>query len=230
VWEVVANGVVLDEFTRPVVQGGAGSYGGGRNGGTGAAPTLDTGGGGATDLLDNFNRANGALGANWVNATTGILGSVDINNNRWRGRGDVGDNIVLAQWAASIGGTNHYAYATLAQTVGGSTAGILVRANRADPCDALSLEWDNDAAFFVQADDNSPNTYLSAQPNAETPGAVYRGEAQGSTQRLLKNGSLIASATNAAHSTNTGIGLHAHTGEGGTTDPVLFDDFGGGLL
>jgi hypothetical protein len=227
VWEVVANGVVLDEFTRPVVQGGAGAFGGGRNGGAGSAPTLDTGGGAGSGLLDDFNRANGGLGSSW-----GVhSGTATVTSNQFQVNGGGSDNVVGAQWLTTIGSTNHWASAKFVSRGSGSPAsGIVVRFTNNSQFTGFSLEWDQSAVFFVNVANASPTTYLSSVSNSETANDVFRGEAEGTTQRLKKNGSLIsgASATNSSHASNTHVGLHAHT-DGGTGNVVL-DDFSGAVL
>lgn len=142
---------------------------------------------------DDFNRADGLLGANW---TTGVDGNdPEIVGNEVVGPGGFIDH--EAFYSASAFNNNQYSQAVINAIAGNSYMGVMCRASTTDHVVAQNVDhflgvgifWYNGGAFTEIAGDS--DGFL-------VPGDVLRLEAEGTTFRFYVNGVLRLSGTNAS--------------------------------
>jgi hypothetical protein len=177
-------------------------------------------------VLDGFNRANGAPGANWGGATSGY----SILSNRL----DVGNGDALI-WKAASFGTNQEVFVTLTTVdAGGFYQDLMLKSQSAtswgegvidisyDAAGHQVLIWTySSAQGWVQRGAAIPVTFV----NGDQFGA--RTKADG-TVEVYRNGTLIGSRNVSAwtYSANGGyIGLWFQD-----AGAAVVDDFGGGTI
>lgn len=173
----------------------------------------------ALPATDNFNRADGALGANWA-------GSVDndltIVSNAVRGV-SAGANSTM-MWNADTPDAAQYAQCKLAATGAGQYAGPTVRTSATDfiMLDALGgssyqIEWYNGGGYTVIG---------SAYGTSPATNDILKITADGTTYKGYVNGVERISGTNtSAPSTGKG-GLYVY----GSSASSILDDFEVGNL
>ncbi len=197
----------------------------------------------AAAVLDNFNRANGALGANWAGTTAQTRFRVNANSAQALGVGG-------AVWwnAGAAFGASQEAYMTLT-AIGASTStltrtqGLLLKSNGVDPAttggQAIEVRYVNDTT--AAPDRVEVRTKLSGGSwttvTTITSATFATGNQLGARVRadgtltVYQNGIVVGTA-------NVGATLAAATGRIGASysisDPAnvnqigRFDDFGGG--
>jgi uncharacterized repeat protein (TIGR01451 family) len=211
----------------------------------------------ALGILDNFNRANGALGANWAGCTgTGVY-RVDGNSAQVRSNGFV-------YWNASSFGANQEAYMTFSKVVPSATEHDLLLKVRNFPTNcnnpggtasAIEVLYDpspNPANSRIQIWTLTPTSFASPGwnlratftgvnfVNGDVLGArtysdgtviVYKnGSPIGMVNVTLPNGSVAGwPASLAAGTGQIGVWFLRNTGFAVPND-ARFDDFGGGTL
>jgi Protein of unknown function (DUF4038)/Putative collagen-binding domain of a collagenase len=166
----------------------------------------------ASGIADDFNRANGPLGGNWLFDT----GAWTIVSNLAHRQGTFGDQAV---YNANIGSANHYVEADLGDLVTYVT--LMVRTSPADrgvnfyeayiePLTTTARIAKTVAGAFTIINSATGITY----------GDPYHGrfEAEGSTLRFYVNGVLAVTATDTSLATGTYAGMSAASGINGTVD------------
>jgi hypothetical protein len=177
-------------------------------------------------VLDNFNRANGGLGANWSGTTSGY--SISSNQNLVGAGGDI-------YWRTAAFGANQEAYTTLSTIKAGSTEiDLILKAQSSTTYAGGLIEvWYNPANSRVQV-----WTYASGQGWVQrgadlavtfAAGDRFGAQALSNGQvRVYKNGTLLGTrdTTGWTYAANGGyVGLwmvDANTSR--------LEDFGGGTL
>jgi hypothetical protein len=164
---------------------------------------------------DNFNRANGAPGANW---TGSVGGDLTIVSNALQGAG-AGDNSMY--WSADSPNAAQAAQATIATIAAGYFAGPCVRASATDwVCGDANggtnwqIEWYNGGAFTV----------IASWGTAPANGDIAKITANGSAFELFVNGTSRASGSNgSAPSTGYG-GIYIHNSSSAVVDDFSIDN------
>lgn len=164
-----------------------------------------------TTFTDDFNRANGAPGANWVDAT----GLWAIVSNQLSS-GTVGGTIVIRA-ATAMATNDNSAQVTIAATAAVSH-GVWCRGNAGFTNGYL---WRNDgsswALFSVVG---GSFTSIGSFAGAAVAGDVAKVQAVGSTIKAYVNGVQRVSVTDTGVTTGTSVGLRAES-----TNSLRFDDF-----
>lgn len=178
-----------------------------------------------TSVLDNFNRADGALGANWsaAGAVPAYTGGAAVVSNQCSNTGVADDSRI---WAASVFGPNSEAYFTFESN--GGYKGVILRLVNANTTSASGymVLFDNN---FYRIDNNvatSIGTYSGAA--AWNTGVKLGASIVGSTLTAYQDtgggfAALTGTVTDATYSAAGGIGFYLTT-----TSPL--DDFGGGTV
>ncbi len=177
-------------------------------------------------VLDNFNRANGAIGASWSGRTS----SYSLSSNQLR-VGSNGEQDIY--WNSASFGTEQEAYVTLS-TMSGVEIGLVLKSQSNSSYNSGLIEviynpgpkqvqvWTfQTPQGWIQRGTNIPVTFVSG----DQFGA--RAKANGQVE-VYKNGSLIASRDVTAwpHYTKTGyIGLFMYN-----ASATILDNFGGGSV
>ena len=186
-----------------------------------------------TGFLDRFNRANGALGADW--ATTGTFA---INGNA--ARATAGGT---ALWLGSSSfGPNQEAYVTFADLSGvnPSQQGVVLKHSGSNPA-ATSASWIevtyDDVHHLVvlrtKSGSGLPVTRLTIGAtfvNGDTLGA--RAQSDGRVTIFKVSGGTVSSIGSVKLSVLGSVGGRIGLRAAGPTfpDPTIFDDFGGGTM
>lgn len=173
---------------------------------------------------DNFNRANGGLGANWADLRPAV-GTLVISTNqvtaatsgvsRWIGAGTFTDN----QYASLILTTVQF----------GSTAriGVLARASAGTDAARDYYQYfhqdDGDLAVLQKVVDGVETT-LDSRASTFAVNDRIDIEVEGTTIRGLKNGTVLVSVTDAALATGTPGAMVKNSSE------LFGDDWEGGNL
>jgi hypothetical protein len=149
--------------------------------------------GSTSQVTDNFNRANGPLGANWTTA----FGSMTIYNHGFAGTsngasigGDSG-----SYWNANTFTANQYAQATISLTDGTSQAGLLVRGSSNNGYYCNVSKAPNQDLFLNKVVSGTRTLLTSTNSYVWHSGDVMRLDVYGSTLRCLMNGTVILTAT-----------------------------------
>lgn len=150
----------------------------------------------ASTVSDNFNRANGSLGANWttVPGTT----APKINNNM--AVPGSAATVNSAYWSATTFGTDQYAQASLPNSAGNQFGpGIAVRLSGAtgyflwygNSANTVSIWRMDSSASWTQLTQSGPLTVSAAD--------IWMIQAVGSTISAYQNGNLVAQVTDATY-------------------------------
>lgn len=177
---------------------------------------------------DNFNRADGALGANWSEAATAYTDNQPVIASNEAKSGGEGSYDNASYWSADSFANNQYSKATISvlPSSGTSLMGVIVRASASDFCfcqykrdsgsNKSRLYWFNAGAYTAIAFQNT-TTFAS--------GDTIELEVEGTTYTMFKNGVSILSGAN---------GSAPATGSAGITlydlDERLDDWEGGDLI
>jgi len=164
-----------------------------------------------TTFTDDFNRANGAPGANWVDAT----GLWTIVSNQLSS-GTAGGTIVIRA-ATAMATNDNSAQVTIAST-GAVSHGVWCRGNTGFTQGYL---WRNDGTSWVLFSNVGGSfTSLGSYAAAAVAGDVVKVQAVGSTIQGFVNGISRVSVANTAVATGTSVGIRAES-----TNLLRFDDF-----
>jgi hypothetical protein len=166
-----------------------------------------------TTVTDNFDRANGAPGANWVDAT----GLWTIVSNQLS-PGTAGGTIVIR--AATAMATNDNSAQITIATTGAVSHGVWCRGNTGFTSGYL---WRNDGTSWVLFSNVGGSfTSIGSFAGAAVAGDVAKVQAVGSTIKGFVNGVQRVSVNDPAVATGTSVGLRAES-----TNLLKFDDFTG---
>lgn len=164
-----------------------------------------------TTFSDDFNRANGAPGANWVDGT----GLWTIVSNQLSS-GSAGGTIVIRA-ATAMATNDHSAQITIAAT-GAVSHGVWCRGNTGFTQGYL---WRNDGTSWVLFSNVGGSfTSLGSFSGAAVAGDIAKIQAVGSTITGYVNGTARVTVTNTAVTTGTSVGLRAES-----SSALRFDDF-----
>ncbi|QTD96973.1 hypothetical protein [Streptomyces cyanogenus] len=164
-----------------------------------------------TTFTDDFNRANGAPGANWVDLT----GLWTIVSNQLSS-GTAGGTIIIRA-ATAMATNDHSAQVTIAAT-GAVSHGVWCRGNTAFTSGYL---WRNDGTSWVLFSNVGGSfTSIGSFSGAAVAGDVAKIQAVGSTIKGFVNGVARVTVTDTAVTTGTSVGLRAES-----TNLLRFDDF-----
>jgi hypothetical protein len=164
-----------------------------------------------TTFTDDFNRADGAPGANWVDGT----GLWAIVSNQLSS-GTVGGTIVIRA-ATAMATNDNSAQVTIAATAAVSH-GIWCRGNTGFTQGYL---WRNDGTSWnLFSVVGGSFTSIGSYAAAAVAGDVVKVQAVGSTIKGYVNGIQRVSVTDTAVTTGTSVGLRAES-----TNSLRFDDF-----
>lgn len=151
---------------------------------------------------DNFNRADGGLGANWTNGpngnSPGIVSNVVTST--------VGFNDSDAFWNANAFANNQYSQATVKAIDADSFIGVTVRHNATDfvtgqndnNTGGVAIIWYNGGTFTSIASDSAGELVAND---------VIRLEVEGTTFRLYVNSSLRISGSNGSAPSSGAAGI-----------------------
>lgn len=177
-----------------------------------------------TAVLDGFNRANGAIGSNWIGTTTGLT----IANNQLAQTGGAATPI----WSPGVFGSTQEAYVTLNAVTGGATEHDLMLKIQGATWDAGHIE----VRYDVDPKTVTVSTYDPGQGWVRRGGpftiTFNSGDRMGARAypnglvEVYKNSTLIGSASvsgwpGAGNGGRIGMSLVQDT-------QSLFDNFGGG--
>ena len=166
-----------------------------------------------TTFTDDFNRANGAPGANWVDSS-GLWTIV----SQQLSSGTAGGTIIIRA-ATAMATSDNSAQVTIAAT-GAVSHGVWCRG---DATFAHGYLWRNDGTSWVLFSNVGGSfTSLGTFSGAAVAGDIAKVQAVGSTIKGLVNGVVRVSVTDTAVTTGTAVGLRAES-----TNLLRFDDFTG---
>jgi hypothetical protein len=166
-----------------------------------------------TSIVDDFNRADGSPGANWVQ----VSGTWTIVSNQLSS-GSAG-GIVILRAATAMATNDHYAQITIAATAAVSH-GVWCRGNSNITSGYL---WRNDGTSWnLFSVVGGSFVSIGSFTAAAVAGDVAKVQAQGSTIKGFVNGVQRVSVTDTAVATGTSVGLRAES-----TNALRFDDFTG---
>jgi len=164
-----------------------------------------------TTFTDDFNRANGAPGANWVDGT----GLWTIVSNQLSS-GTSGGTIVIRA-ATAMATNDNSAQVTIAAT-GSVSHGVWCRGNTGFTSGYL---WRNDGTSWVLFSNVGGSfTSIGSFAGAAVAGDIAKVTAVGSTITGYVNGIARVTVTNTAVTTGTSVGLRAES-----SGVLRFDDF-----
>lgn len=179
------------------------------------------------ELSDDFNRANGALGANWENVGAWTVTS---NTARKASATSVGTVHVTA-----VSADNHYATAKVAATwtESGSASpygGLIVRGNAAFT-EFMIGGFRRAASAWTLAftPENSGTVLASVAASAPVANDVLLVETIGTVLNLYLNGVLMLTHTTSTYndSSHRKVGMYGATS---STSTVQFDDWAAGIV
>ncbi len=169
-----------------------------------------------TAVSDNFQRANGALGANWTNwSWSGAVGP-QISSNTATGGGG-GGTTSGAFWSANTFANNQFSQVTFGAVPAGSDwAGVTVRQAGNGGSGYLGLWFANNGSslfmLFAENGTSSPPS-LSSVSGSMSAGDTLAISANGTTINLYHNGLLVLSATDSTYSSGKpGVAFYAAAG------------------
>ena len=166
-----------------------------------------------TTFFDDFNRANGAPGANWVDSS----GLWTVVSNQLSS-GSAGGTIVIRA-ATAMATSDNSAQVTIAAT-GAVSHGVWCRGNTGFTNGYL---FRNDGTSWVLFSNVGGSfTSLGSFAGAAVAGDVAKVQAVGSTITGYVNGVARVTVTNTAVTTGTSVGIRAES-----TNLLRFDDFTG---
>lgn len=191
-------------------------------------PTIST-------VLDDFNRANGALGANWGTLAGLGASAPSVDTNTWV----AGDGYEGSYWSAATHGADCECYVTASDSAGaGLFFGVLLRLvdpGSAGTADAYGFHYapDNGGEVYIVIYEDGVETEIGAREawttltDGDAIGAeaisdalkLYTREGGTWTERVSRTNSVISGAGN--------MGLH--TFDPGGID-LRLDDFSGGTI
>lgn len=180
-----------------------------------------------TPVLDDFNRANGGLGANWSTLATRLgFSAPRIVSNACTAVSGGGSSAAL--WTAARFGADQEAYLTIGSADG--EIGLWVR------CDGATTSVNGYAMTLAHDDDMRMYKWVNGSPTQI--GTVARAWARGDAYMMVASGSTIAvyrkpsgsawdssptlSVTDRTFSAGGYVGLYAEDAT------IVIDDFGGG--
>jgi hypothetical protein len=168
-----------------------------------------------TTVTDDFNRADGAPGATWVDSS-GLWTIV----SQQLSSGTAGGTIIIRA-ATAMATSDNSAQVTIAAT-GAVSHGVFCRANTGSGFTGGYL-WRNDGTSWnLFSNVGSSFTSLGSFAGAAVAGDVAKITAVGSTITGYVNGVARVTVTNTAVATGTGVGLRAES-----SSVLRFDDFAG---
>jgi hypothetical protein len=164
-----------------------------------------------TSFSDDFNRANGAPGANWVDGT----GLWTIVSNQLSS-GSAGGTIVIR--AATAMATNDNSAQITIPATAALSHGVWCRGNTGFTQGYL---WRNDGTSWnLFSNVGGSFTSIGSFAGAAVAGDIAKVQAVGSTIKGFVNGVERVSVTNTAVTTGTSVGLRAES-----SNSLRFDDF-----
>lgn len=165
----------------------------------------------ALPFSDNFNRADGAVGANY----TTVAGTPLVTSNTYGG--STANN--SCYYNGDTPNADCYAQAKFNLPSGGSELlAVGVRFNPASFNGYYVQYQFGGGTKIIRIDAGAPTT-LATLASDPTTGQVVRLEAQGNTLRVYYNGSLIGSATDGTYSgANRTLLVHSNSGQAGSLD------------
>lgn len=164
-------------------------------------------------FTDDFNRANGAPGANWVDSS----GLWTIVSNQLSS-GTAGGTIIIRA-ATAMATNDNSAQVTIAAT-GAVSHGVWCRGNSTFTSGYL---WRNDGTSWnLFSNVGGSFTSIGSFAGAAVAGDVAKVQAAGSTIKGFVNGVQRVSVTDTAVTTGTSVGLRAES-----SNLLRFDDFTG---
>lgn len=179
-----------------------------------------------TDRTDNFNRADGGLGANWTTRTDGgNTGSLVISTNKVVVNANFQDSV--AYWSADSFPDDQYSQAVFTLGGGGNsgTAGIAVRITTSGTLKYYDIELSTGAfsSGIVYYDGTTWNTLTTTTSAAN--GDLIRFEVTGTTLTAKVNGTTLSTTTDANIASGS-PGMHIYDENSGT----FWDDWLGGPI
>lgn len=154
---------------------------------------------------DNFNRANGSLGANWTDLLNGLV----ITSNLCDGASGA---LNVGYWSANSVAAYQYSQIVSAGTFIGQLFGPAVRCAESDNCYWLAINSSANTATIRILTSGSGSAIGSAISIATVAaGQTFRLEVDGTTLRSYRNGTLLDTITDATHSSGQpGIVIQAN--------------------
>lgn len=186
-------------------------------------------------VADDFNRANGALGANWTVRATGVDSGFDIVSNQCKASSASGEGLAWFSGAGWTGGADQYAEAKIIACESGKDIAIACRVS------GLSIAVAN--AYLIDINSNDAGftfgTTIQCSFYKQVAGAftqigtdfgvvinasdIIRLEVQGTSLRAYKNGIQISTTQTDSSLSSGNPGLYVGSG---TTS--IWDDFAAG--
>jgi 6-phosphogluconolactonase (cycloisomerase 2 family)/chitodextrinase len=177
----------------------------------------------SAEVTDNFDRANGSLGASWSLNADGD-GTLQIVSNRVQpGRGSYGESLYTA---SSFGGAQFSEVQLVSGLAGGGVINLVVRARQYSggglsdsyrgQINGLTNSW-----RIIRLDNNA-ETVLASGSVSIADGDTYTFSAEGSLLTLKRNNVNLGTATDGIYTTGVpGLGLYNHVS-------LLVDNWRGG--
>lgn len=166
---------------------------------------------------DDFNRADGAIGANWSNLADAFV----IATNKARSGSGTTDSITISTYTNATWPNNQYAQCVIGSPVAVSDEGVgpIIRCSDANN---LYIAQGNTVETKLYKRVGGAFTQLGSDGAAVADGDTLYVEAQGTSILVKKNGStIIGPVTDAALSAG-------NAGMWGTRQAMRADDFAGG--
>ena len=166
-------------------------------------------------FTDDFNRANGAIGANW----TALTGSASVSSNAMV----VGSASTQVIWASECATADQFAQVTLAAPTT-SANGVVVRCDGTLNNQYMARRALGSVELFKFV--GGATTSLGSVAGTYPAGTVLRLEAAGAAIRLLVDGSPIIAVTDTDLTAGRRVGIRNTASTTGGT----YDNFSGGDL
>lgn len=140
---------------------------------------------------DDFNRANGALGADWAS----FFGGITVSGNAALG----GSLVSAARWTASTFAADHWSEATISGFASGTTyPGVAVRLDASGNGYYIAIDSGN---AYVQRLTGGVEFSIATRSTSWANGDVMRLEVVGTTLKVFKNGTQVGTdVTDATYS------------------------------
>lgn len=188
-------------------------------------------------VSDDFNRANGALGANWTSISTGGQ-AMEVSANQCGMPTGAGEGLAYYSGAGWTGGADQYAEAKAVALQSGRDIAAACRVSGASVAAAnaylMVINSDDVATGFgsmkvtlYKQVAGAFTEITTAVTTSVSANDVIRVEAQGTTIRGKINGTTVVSVTDASLSSGN-PGLYVGSGNGSRWDDFAAGDFSGG--
>lgn len=172
---------------------------------------------GAASVIDRFDRADGALGADWTTVAE-INGAIAVASGQAVGQASANPGYGIYNYNASFGPDQEVSAKI---TAGGADAWAILRLRAApDSFAGYGVGVAVGAGAVIVSFDAMGTPTLRAMSGSWTNGDTLRARIVGDEITVYQNDALVLTTTDSTYASG-GIGLLSKK----TTDPIIFDDF-----